>query len=252
MSTKNTELTAMENSTYLTEAVDLNALFSEEMDGLRPTFERIKIPAGGGISYEVPGDDPDSPDTVKEFQAVILHHHPVNSYFKDKFNGAANPPECSSINGKVGVVRDTGECRDCKTCPYAAFGSGENGGMACKQKRALYLLREGEILPIIMTLPTGSLGEFTKYITRLVAKGKHANSVVTKFALKKAQNSTGIAYSQVTCATVRALTPAEKDAVSSMSAQVKAMASTVTIEEVEEEALLPIDPRTGEVAEPLN
>lgn len=39
---------------------------------------------------------------------------------------------------------------------------------ACKQKRRMYLLREGEMLPIIMTLPTGSLAEFTKYVTRLV------------------------------------------------------------------------------------
>ena len=108
MSNEKNEIMATEASTYLTDPVNLNELFSEELDGLRPSFERIKIPAGGGISYEVPGDDPDSPDTVKEFTAVILHHHPVNSYFKDKFSGASNPPDCASIDGKVGVARDTG------------------------------------------------------------------------------------------------------------------------------------------------
>ena len=250
MSTEKTAIMAAETSTYLTQPVNLTDLFSEELDGLRPTFERIKIPAGGALSYEVPGDDPNSPDMAKDFCAVILYHHPVNSYFKEKFNGSANPPECSSIDGKIGVERDSGECHDCKTCPMAQFGSGENGGMACKQKRCLYLLREGEILPIIMTLPTGSLGEFTKYITRLVAKGKHANTVVTKFALKKAQNSTGINYSQATFATVRSLNPAEKAAIDSMSAQVKAMARTVNIEDVADEPL-PVDPQTGEAAEPL-
>ena len=220
------------------------------MDGLRPTFERIKIPAGGAISYEVPGDDPDSPDTVKEFEAVILHHHPVNSYFKDKFSGAANPPECASVDGKFGIVRETGECRECKTCPMAQFGSADNNGKACKQKRTLYLLREGEILPVLMSLPTGSLGEFTKYITRLVAKGKRANSVVTKFSLKKAQNSTGITYSQVVCATVRPLNATEQQAINSMSAQVKTMARNVVLEDVEEETI-PADPQTGKVIEPL-
>ena len=60
------EMIVKENGGYLTEAVDLVALFSDEMEGLKPTFERIKIPAGGGISYEVPGDDPASPDTAKE------------------------------------------------------------------------------------------------------------------------------------------------------------------------------------------
>lgn len=160
MSTENTAIMAAEASTYLTEPVNLTDLFSEELDGLRPTFERIKIPAGGALSYEVPGDDPNSPDMAKDFCAVILYHHPVNSYFKEKFNGSANPPECSSIDGKIGVERDSGECHDCKTCPMAQFGSGENGGMACKQKRCLYLLREGEILPILMTLPTGSMQRY--------------------------------------------------------------------------------------------
>ena len=56
---------------YLTETVNLAELFSEELDGLRPGFERIKIPAGGGLAYEVPGDDPASPDSAKEFSAVI-------------------------------------------------------------------------------------------------------------------------------------------------------------------------------------
>lgn len=235
MSTNNkNEIVAVENAGYLTEAINLTELFSEELDGLRPSFEKIRIPAGGGICYEVPGDDPESPDTVKEFSAVILYHHPLNSYYAEKYTGGSTPPDCSSLDGKIGVKKETGECQECKNCPLAKFGTGENGGMACKQKRRMYLLREGEILPVIMTLPTGSLAEFTKYVTRLVAKGKHANSVVTKFTLKKAQNSTGIAYSQVTCATERALTPEEMKVISSMTNQVKAIAGNVGFEETEE------------------
>ena len=215
---------------YLTEAIDLKALFSEELDGLRPTFDHIKIPAGGGLAYEVPGDDPESPDTVKEFSAVVLYHHPINSYYKEKYTGGNTPPDCGSIDGKIGVESENGECKVCAECPLAKFGSGENGGMACKQKRRIYLLREGEILPVIMTIPTGSLSEFTKYITRLVAKGNRANSVVTKFTLKKAQNSTGIAYSQVVCSVDRVLTPDEKKNISAMTEQVKALAGTISIE----------------------
>ena len=234
MATKKNELIPVENGGFLTEAINLSDLFSEELDGLRPTFDRIKIPAGGGISYEVPGDDPDSPDIVKEFSAVILYHHPIHSYYKEKFNGGNNPPDCASMNGKIGVVAETGECKDCGKCPLGKFGSGENGGMACKQKRRMYLLREGEMLPIVLTVPSTSLKEFTKYVTRLVAKGQHANSVVTKFTLKRVQNSTGISYSQVVCSVDRALTPAEKANISAMSAQIKAMAGTVTIEDTEE------------------
>ena len=226
MNTKNTTAIATtdQNTGYLTETVNLAELFSEELDGLRPSFERIKIPAGGGLAYEVPGDDPNSPDSAKDFSAVILYHHPINSYYKEKFTGGNNPPDCSSLDGKLGVVAETGECKECKTCPYAKFGSGENGGMACKQKRRMYLLREGEMLPIIMTLPTGSLAEFTKYVTRLVTRGMKANHVVTKFSLKRAQNSTGINYSQVICSVDRPLSPEEKKNIASMTEQIKLIA----------------------------
>ena len=45
---KNTQLATIENNTgYLAETVNLAELFSEELDGLRPSFEKIKIPAGG-------------------------------------------------------------------------------------------------------------------------------------------------------------------------------------------------------------
>ena len=236
---KNTQLATIENNTgYLAETVNLAELFSEELDGLRPSFEKIKIPAGGGLAYEVPGDDPASPDSAKEFSAVILYHHPINSYYKEKFPGGNNPPDCSSLDGKLGVVSETGECRDCKTCSYAKFGSGENGGMACKQKRRMYLLREGEMLPIIMTLPTGSLAEFTKYVTRLVTKGMKANHVVTKFTLKRAQNSTGINYSQVICAVDRPLSPEEKKNIAAMTEQVKLIAGKVSVVETETETVV--------------
>ncbi len=224
---KNTELATIEKSGFLTETVNLAELFNEELDGLRPSFERIKIPAGGGLAYEVPGDDPASPDSAKDFSAVVLYHHPINSYYREKFNGGSNPPDCSSMDGKIGVVAETGECRDCKTCPYAKFGSGENGGMACKQKRRLFLLREGEILPVILTLPTGSLADFTKYVTRLVQKGRKTSSVVTTFSLKKAQNATGITYSQVVCSMDRILSPEEQKNVQIMSTQVKSLAVQV-------------------------
>lgn len=229
----NKDIATIENSGYLMATVNLSELFNEEMDGLTPTFDRIRIPAGGGISYEVPGDDPSSPDMAKDFNAVILYHHPIFSYYTEKFNGGNQPPECSSIDGHVGIDATTGECKDCKTCPFAQFGSGENGGMACKQKRRVYLLRENELLPVILTVPTGSLKEFTKYVTRLLQKGKKTNQVVTRFALQKAQNSTGIAFSQVVCSVDRQLSPEEQASVNSMSEQVKAYAGHVAITEAE-------------------
>ena len=226
---KQTAVAASVTSGYVSAGANMAAIFAEEMDGLTPQFDRIKIPSGGGLAYEVPGDDADNPDSVKEFRAVILYHHPIHSYYKSKYTGGNEPPDCGSYDGHYGVDAATGEVKECKSCPFSKFGSGENEiGKACKQKRRVYLLREGEALPIILTLPTGSLADYSKYVMRLLSKGKKTNSVVTKFNLKKEQNTGGITYSVAVCSVDRDLTAQELSVVEGMSVQVKALASKVT------------------------
>lgn len=229
------ELKVVENENkYLAEGIDLGTMMAEEMDGLTPNFERVKIPAGGGVAFELPGEDVNSPDLVKEFEAVILHHQPVRTYYKEKYNGSNNPPECGSMDGKVGVENESGELKDCASCPFNKFGSAEDGkGKACKQKRRLFILREGEFIPLILTLPTGSLGEFSKYVMRVIGTGRNTNGIVTKFSLKKTQNAGGIVYSQAQFAKVRDLTPDEKTNIERMSDQIKAIANSVVVDEAE-------------------
>lgn len=212
---------------YGAHSANLAQIMAEEMDGLTLSFDRIKIPAGGGLAYEVPSDNPDSPDTVKEFKAVILYHHPVHSYYKDKYTGGNTPPDCASNNGHTGIDVETGEVKECKECPNNKFRSGDNGSKACKQKRRIYILRAGEALPIILSLPTGSLADFSKYITRLLSKGKTSSSVVTKFSLKKAQNAGGISYSQAVLSVDRILTPEESVVIARLTEQVKAIAQRI-------------------------
>ena len=220
---------------YGAESANLAQMLAEEMDGLSLTFDRIKIPAGGGLAYEVPSDDVNNPDTVKEFKAVILYHHPVHTYYKEKYTGGNTPPDCGSMDGKTGIDAD-GVVNACKECEFGEFGSGDNGvGKACKQKRRLYILRAGEALPNILSLPTGSLGGFSKYVMRLLSKGKKPGMVVTKFALKKEQNSGGINYSQAVLSVDRHLSDDEAAGLLSLSEQMKAFAGKVeTVESAEE------------------
>lgn len=226
---------AESKSGYMTAGSNLATLFAEEMDGLNLSFDRIKVPAGGGLAFEVPGENPDSPDMVKEVKAVILYHHPVHSYYKEKYTGGNEAPDCGSIDGHSGIELESGEVKECRECQYNKFGTGENGGKACKQKRRVYILRENEALPIILSLPTGSLADFSKYIMRLLSKGKKSNMVVTKFTLKKAQNAGGISYSQVVCSIERELGLEELQAIESFSEQVKKFAGKVGFTELESE-----------------
>lgn len=250
---KNTNLTTInENGGFLAvRDFNMNESIADELAGLDLSFDRIRIPSGGGIMYEVPGEDSDEPDTVKEFSAVILHHHPVFAYYKDKYTGGSNPPDCGSFDGIVGEGNPGGKC---KTCPLNQFGSGENGSKACKNRRRIYLLREGEVFPLILSLPTGSIKTFTKYIQRILATGKKSFGVVTKFTLKKASSNSGIAYSQAAFSVDRILTDEEITAIRPLTEQVKALSQRVGFDEEDTTSVLPrdIDPETGEVMEPLN
>jgi len=250
---KNDKALEVHKSGYLQLAdFNMNEAMAEELDGLDGGFERIKIPSAGSTVFEVPGENPNEPDAVKEFSAVILYHHPLFAYYKDKYTGGSNPPECGSFDGVIGEGDPGGNCAK---CPYNQFGSGENGSKACKNRRRIYVLREGEIFPLLLSLPTGSLKEFSRYIKRLLSRGKKSNSVVTRFSLKKAVNSGGIAYSQAQFAVDRNLTAEEYALVSKLSEQVKAYSKHIGYEvDSSAEAAadeLNVDPETGEIIQPL-
>jgi len=105
---------------------------------------------------------------------------------------------------------------------------------------------------MILSLPTGSLKDFTRYIMRLLSKGKKSNSVVTKFTLKKATNNSGIAYSQAQFSVDRDLTGEEFALISGLTEQVKAFSVRVGYDnESSVDVAANIDLETGEVIEPL-
>ena len=144
--------------------IDIETVINTELDGLDAGFERIKIPSALSTVFETSGENGE-PETVKEFSAVILYHHPLFAYYKTKFAGGNHPPDCGSFDGITGAGNPGGSCAECQ---YNKFGTGENGSKACKNRRRIYVLREGEIFPLLLSLPTGSLKEFTRYIKRLL------------------------------------------------------------------------------------
>lgn len=245
---KDNELTPKTSGFLALANFNMNEGMAEELEGLDGSFERVKIPAGGSTAYELPGEDGDDTESVKEFSAVILYHHPVLQYYKDKYTGGSNPPDCGSFDGITGEGNPGGICAK---CPLNEFGSGEGNGKACKSRRRLYLLREGELFPLLLSLPTGSMREFSRYIKRLLSKGRKSNMVVTKFTLKKATNAAGIVYSQAQFAIDRLLTTEQQILINKLTEQVKTYSRRVGYETEEGADAIPVDPATGEVIQPL-
>lgn len=226
-------LVKAENFAIVPMSEDIAQMLTEELDGMgQVPFDAVKIPSGGGLSFELSGDDPDNPETAQTLTGVIVHHHPVNVYWEHDFDGAGGLPDCSSPDGKHGINAKTGEVLDCASCPYNQFGSGKGNSKACKNTHRVYLLRENEPLPILLTLPPTSLRAFKDYLAkRLIMKGKRSTDVLTSIKLKREKNADGIAYSACVFAKAGDLTPDQIAAVKPVAAWVKGISSRIPVEQ---------------------
>ena len=226
------------------------ATFTEEMDGLSAVFDRIRIPIGGVTYFDMPGDNPGTTETVREFSAVILCHHPMRAYYKEKYTGGNNPPDCGSLDGMTGSGEPGGIC---DRCACNQFGTGENGSKACKERRRLFLLQEGDVFPKILSLPTGSLKEFARYLMHCLPKWGKSSAGITKFSLAKAVNKGGIAFSKAQFRMERALTEEEMAAIEPLVEEVRAISREVIDEPLDEElasAFVPSGTAPGEGERP--
>jgi hypothetical protein len=200
--------------------------FAEQMDGLQFDFSRVKVPSGGQTSWELPDET-----VSKELLGVIIDQFPINAYWVDKFSGANNPPDCASMDGKSGVDRD-GIPHLCEQCPNNQWGSDQDGsnGKACKNMRRVYLLLEGEALPILLTLPPSALKPFGDFMAKeILCKGRLPYHVVTKIGLTKATSKGGITFSLPTFAVDHTLDKETIGKLTSYTSNLRAMTRGVKI-----------------------
>lgn len=212
---KNTELAPVENfsivSIYENMDPELMAELQDEMADLDAESgidcRTIKLPAGGGLAYEVQGDDDDDVEYLKEITGVIIFTHRANGFWPGSYGSGDDGnkiPLCSSMNGKTGMRTDTGEIVTCESCPYNQFGSAadekgnQSRGKACKNMRRLYIMRDGNPNIYLLTVPPTSIKEVNKQLTKIMgSKGIPYTNLIIGLKLEKAVNSNGIAYSKV-------------------------------------------------------
>ena len=174
-----------------------SAELADDMDGLQLSFQRAKIPGGGVLQFELPDEDPENPDYVQTLEGVILFNHSANSYWPAGSEYDDNtPPQCQSVDGKVGYGDPGGIC---EACDYNKFGSDPNGGgKACKNMRVLYLLRSGEMMPIQLSLPPTSIRPYTTFVnSAFLLRGRRVCSGLVQIGLRKG-SSNGFTYSVAT------------------------------------------------------
>lgn len=205
---------------------------ADDMDGLQMTMQRVKIPGGGNLQFEIRSDDPDNPDYERKLVGVILHHHFANAYWPEgsEYDDSV-PPLCQSFDGKQGYGVPGGVCA---ACAFNQFGSTANGsGKACKNMRQIYLLRSGEYLPLQLSLPPTSLRPFNDFMNlAFVARRRPSYSAIVEIGLKRAESG-GYTYSVATFRKVRDLEGEGLAAVKSYAANFKEQVKSLLAQRVE-------------------
>lgn len=160
---------------------------AEDMDGISISLSRIKIPSGGGKFFEIPTDDPDTPESATVLEGVILHHHPQYAYWPISNDDEDNKPLCSSFDGKTGIGDPGGACATCQMNTYGTAAKG--AGKACKNMHVIYLLRSGEYLPIQINLPPTSIKPFKDFHSKAFMLRRRASyGSLVRISLKQESN----------------------------------------------------------------
>ncbi len=245
MERTNTQITEAGGFASLAAKNVLSEAITDDFQGLEFNFARVKLPTGGGTAFEIPDSEKDGYEISTDITGVIIYNHPAYVLYQHKYTGGNNPPDCSSLDGIRGVGDPGGYCAE---CIYNRYGSGEGQSKLCKNKRTLYILREGELFTITLSLPAGSLKTFTNYVQGLMFRGIRLNTVVTEITLRKASNSSGIIFSQALFSCVRGLSDDEIEGIDSVSEMIKGYIANRHSASMPDRAPL-IDPETGEVIE---
>lgn len=196
-------------------------------------MDRITIPPAGSTKWLVP-DLEQGEINVDKLVGVILKWETSRAYWvSEDVTGEA--PDCASRDGKTpvegGLFAVDGErgaenpagvteggteypAGSCIGCPMNQFGSDSRGrGKACKESKLLYLVREGELLPTIISLPPTSIKPLKSFLLRVGTKMRAKfYEIEVGLALKAEVGGPGgkQKYGVVVPSVVRTLDPEER------------------------------------------
>jgi len=167
-------------------------------------FDVVKSPSGGTTAFTVPGLSGD--EVEKELTGIILGYTTPRAYWETPEPIEGTPPVCYSRDSQVSY-----DGKPCKLCTYNDFGSrnGDGSGKACKESVHVFLLRQDNILPLIVRIPVSSKTLFLKYTVRLISNLTPITGVVTKITLERTTSNAGQAYSKYVFETMSVLSANE-------------------------------------------
>lgn len=197
----------------------------------------IKMPAAGSTVWQVPTAGGE--ENVPAITGIIILQQPRRVYYEKSMaeaDGENNRPNCFSNDAKVGVgVRWTNDPEgtgphDCAACPLSKFGQ-NNERPRCQLRRNLYVLREQDMMPVVIDLPPTSIKQVEGYMAGLMTSGVRYSHAVTEIGLQKAMSKGGARsnpYSEATFKQVGVVDRSERPKVNDYKEAIVALVSQPT------------------------
>lgn len=163
----------------------------------------MTVPGGGATVWRMPEtDDEPYAETV---EGVVLSFSASRAYYAAAYGEGESDgmPDCYSPDNVVGIGNPGGECEKCPLNEWGSAGSG--GGKACKERRLVYILREGSLVPMVIQVPSASLRPWRAYILSMLDHGGVRFANTTRFGLTVARSGNR-SYSQITFSRGKPLT----------------------------------------------
>ena len=215
-------------------------------DGVSPfDLPRISVPTGGGASFMVPGVGGETAE--REIEGIILHTRMSRAWYAMSFEevGGGHPPDCVSEDGVVGVGAlaekhgTKGEPFLCETCPNSRFGSDRRGGggQDCSSIRPIFLLRRGDLLPVRINVPAGSIRNARTFLVACTMAGLRYHQVLVRLGLeKRSQQNGSLEYAAITFEIAAPLDPRSRELVDAMRTALSPMFGRASASEIGKEA----------------
>ena len=162
---------------------------------------KITVPSQGVTKWIVPNPETGKKDALDELEGVIIHVATPRAYWSTPLEMASRtPPDCSSLDGVVGVGTPGGSCH---TCPFNVWGTAKTGskrGKACKEQRLIYMIRPDDFLPTVVQAPVTSIDQLKQYSIRMSTRTKpksyNYKKVYTRLTLNEVTSS-DFPYSEI-------------------------------------------------------
>ena len=170
-------------------------------------LERIK-PVKGEALWKIPTLEGGA--TASSIEGVIVLARDTRAYYPGK-EIKNQPPDCSSIDGKVGVAKaGVNLGGECAKCPMAQWDSApDSGAQACKAAKQLFMLRGPSMFVEVVSLPPTSLKAIKQFFVKLVTQGVQYNQCIVRIDMVEGKNAAQQVYGKAAPKFIRRLTEDE-------------------------------------------